>query len=67
MNVVVWSTPGCPRCKGLMQQLKSKGIEFEDNNNADELVAKGFTTAPVLQVDDKFFVGKDIYTWMQEH
>ena len=62
MEVVLWKTPGCPRCKGVSQQLAAKGIKFSQNEDADKLVDLGFTSAPILQVGDQYLVGKDIYT-----
>lgn len=67
MKIVLWKTPGCPRCKGVEQQLKIKGIEFDSNEDANSLSSKGFSSAPILQVDDKYLIGKEIFDWIKTY
>lgn len=65
--IILWKTPGCPRCKGVEQQLKLKGIKFESNEDADTLVDKGFHSAPILQVNDEYLNGKAIFEWLKNN
>ena len=51
--VVLFST-GCPKCRVLEQKLNQKNIDFTFNDNIDEIIEKGFMTAPVLKVDDDY-------------
>ena len=50
MKVTLFST-NCPRCKVLAQKLTDKGIEFNISEDVDEMIRRGFRSAPVLDVD----------------
>ena len=50
MKIVLYST-NCPRCKVLEQKLLDKGIAFGVSNDVDAMIGKGFSSAPVLEVD----------------
>ncbi len=45
----------CPRCNVLEKKLNQSNIKFKKINdfNPDELLEKGFTTAPILYDEDK--------------
>ena len=64
-KVIFWSTH-CPRCKVLELKLKQKGIEFEENNNVEEMTAKGFKEAPKLEVDGVVMDFKQAVDWLKE-
>lgn len=51
MDITLYST-GCPKCRVLKQKLKSKGLEFTENNSMEEMEKMGFTSAPMLKVSD---------------
>ena len=53
MKIVLYST-GCPRCNVLETKLKNKGILFEEVNDEDIMINKGFDTVPVLEVDGNY-------------
>jgi glutaredoxin len=65
MSIVLYSTH-CPKCKVLESKLKQKNINFEENNNVELMVQKGFTTAPVLEVDEKVYNFKEAVEWIKE-
>ena len=65
MNIVLHSTH-CPKCKVLETKLKQKNIDFEENNNVELMVQKGFTTAPVLEVGDIVYGFKEAVEWIKE-
>ena len=65
MNVVL-HTNHCPRCRVLETKLKEKNIEFEENNNVEVMMQRGFRTAPVLEVDDVIYEFKDAVDWIGE-
>lgn len=65
MNVVLYSTH-CPKCNVLELKLKKKGIDFEENNNVDLMIQKGFTTAPLLEVDGVIYNFKEAVEWIGE-
>lgn len=64
-RVVLWSTH-CPRCKVLELKLKQKGINYEENNNVEEMTAKGFQEAPKLEVDGTIMDFKEAVEWIGE-
>ena len=65
MNVVLYSTH-CPKCKVLESKLKQKNIIFEENNDVELMVQKGFVTAPVLEVDNIVYNFKEAVEWIGE-
>lgn len=63
--IVLYST-NCPRCSVLEAKLKTKNINFEINNNIDEMIEKGIQTAPVLEVYGELLQFKDAIDWINE-
>ena len=53
MKIVLYST-GCPRCNVLETKLKNKGIDFEEINDTELMINKGFDSVPVLEVDGNY-------------
>lgn len=54
MGVVLYST-NCPKCNVLSMKLKDKNIDFTVNTNVDDMIAKGFQSAPILEVDGEYY------------
>lgn len=54
MKIVLHST-NCPRCNILDMKLRDKGVEYTVNTNVDDMIAKGFQNAPILEVDGKYY------------
>jgi len=50
MDVTLYST-NCPICKVLAQKLNTKNIKYNEINDIDIMISKGFTSAPMLEVD----------------
>ena len=67
MNKIVLYSTGCPKCKILEQKLDMKNIEYEKTNDVSELVKMGFTSAPVLKIDDEYLEFKAANEWINEH
>ena len=65
MNIVLYSTH-CPKCKVLEMKLKQKNIGFEEINDVDIMVEKGFKSAPVLEVNDVAYGFKEAVEWIKE-
>ena len=66
MNITLYSN-NCPRCKILKAKLEEKSIEFEENNDVEFMVQKGFTTAPVLEVNGVVHRFRDAVEWIKEY
>lgn len=65
MSVVFYSTH-CPKCKILESKLKQNNIVFEENNDVELMLQKGFTTVPVLEVDGVAYSFKEAIKWIGE-
>lgn len=64
--MVVLYTSHCPRCEVLKKKLDKAGITYEVFDNVDEMIAMGFTTVPMLKVDDKIMNFKEAVKWIKE-
>lgn len=65
MKVVLYSTH-CPRCNVLSTKLKQKSIDYEEINDVDVMVQKGFTAVPMLEVDGVVYDFKQAVEWIGE-
>lgn len=65
MAIVLHSTD-CPKCRVLKSRLKESGVVFEENNNTELMIQKGFTTAPVLEIDGVCYNYKEAIEWIKE-
>ena len=61
MQVVIYKTPDCPRCRALAAHLRGLGIDFgERDMSAGEVLADlrcdgvFALSAPILQVDEEY-------------
>lgn len=66
MRIVLYSN-NCPRCKVLTQKLDSANINYEKITDVELMTQKGFTTVPVLEVDDVIYNFKEAVEWIKEH
>ena len=65
MNIVLYSTH-CPKCNILETKLKQSGIVYEEINDMDLMLSKGFTSVPKLEVDGVVYDYKDAVDWIKE-
>ena len=65
LKVVLYSTH-CPRCNVLSTKLKQKSIDYEEINDVDVMVQKGFTAVPMLEVDGVVYDFKQAVEWIGE-
>lgn len=63
--IVLFST-GCPRCSVLKKKLEQKGIAYQENNSAEEMLALGITQVPVLKVEDDLLEFADANNWINK-
>ena len=66
MKVVLYTKPGCPMCKMLKSVLDKNNIKYELVNDIDIMIAKGFTHAPMLEVDGKYMNLSEARRWAEE-
>lgn len=65
MSIILYSTH-CPKCNVLESKLKQKNIVFEENNDVETMVQKGFAMAPILEVDGVAYNFKEAVEWIGE-
>lgn len=65
MNVVLYST-NCPKCKILETKLNKKGISYSIVTDVNMMLEKGFTQAPVLEVNGEVKEFRAANTWVEE-
>ena len=64
MNITLYST-GCPQCKVLKAKLDQAGISYTLINDQDIMAAKGFRSAPILEVNDTTYTFADAVKWVR--
>lgn len=65
MNVILYST-GCPQCNVLKRKLEAANIEYTLNTDQTEMMSLGFTAAPILKVDNMYYLFSDAIAWLRE-
>ena len=66
MGKVILYEHGCPNCLRLKGRLDEKGIQYEDVTNVELMKAKGFESAPKLEVDGVIMDFKEAIIWVKE-
>lgn len=61
--ITLYST-GCPKCKILEQKLSLKNIEYNIVDDVNIMLSKGFTSAPMLEIDGIAFDFPDANKWV---
>ena len=61
--IILYST-GCPKCKVLKSKLDEKGIKYQVNDNIQDMLDEGITTAPVLKVENDLLNFTDAVKWV---
>ena len=64
MNIVLYST-GCPMCKVLKTKLNLAGVSYEEINDQETMIAKGFKSAPILEVEGQVLNFKEAIEWVK--
>ena len=63
--VVLYST-GCPQCNVLKQKLDAKNVDYVLESDVDKMLEKGFTSAPILEVDGEIMNTQQAFKWLTE-
>lgn len=66
MNKIIFYTTHCPKCKVLKMKLDKAGIDYEENDNVDEMVSMGLQSAPALKVDNVVYEFAPAVQWIKE-
>lgn len=62
-KIILYSTH-CPKCKILEKKLKDKGVPYSEINDANEMIKKGFTEVPMLEVDGIPYTFGEAAKWL---
>lgn len=65
MEVILYST-NCPKCFVLEKKLNEKNIQHKTITDADIMIKRGFTTAPMLEVDEELMDFGKAVNWVNE-
>lgn len=66
MKVILYSTH-CPKCTILETKLKDKNINFEEVNDKNLMIEKGFMSVPILEVDGEVLKYADAMEWVNKN
>jgi len=64
MKVILYSNH-CPKCNVLIQKLKLAKIEYEEINDINIMISKGFMSMPILEVDGKVMTFMEAVEWIK--
>ena len=63
--ITVYSTH-CPKCQTIETKLKMKHIEYTINDNVDDMLKKGFKSAPMLDIDGEILDFGQAIKWINQ-
>lgn len=66
MNIILYSTPTCPKCKILDKKLSAKNISYIKEMDEQILITKGLTFVPWLEVDGQMMDFNQANKWINE-
>lgn len=66
MTKPILYTTGCPKCKVVSTKLSRAGVEYDTCNDIAIMQSKGFTQAPVLEVEGRTMEFAEILKWIGE-
>ena len=64
MEVILYST-GCPQCNILKEMLQKKNIIFQIEDNVEKMKELGFSSLPMLSIDNKNLNIKEDFNFLK--
>lgn len=64
MEVILYST-GCPQCNILKEMLQKKNVIFQIEDNVEKMKELGFSSLPMLSVDNKILNFKEAFNFLK--
>ena len=64
-KLLLYGSPGCPRCAVLRKKMKMMGIEFEETHDIDKLIEMGFQQLPILSNGDSYMPFKEALDYLK--
>lgn len=65
MEVILYSN-GCPQCKVLKYKLDSDCIGYNEVNDIELMLEKGFKSMPMLEVNDNIMTYAQALKWLND-
>ena len=65
MDITLYSTH-CPKCTVIEKKLGIKNIPYTICDDLEVMKAKGFMSAPVLEIDGKIYKFKEANDWINQ-
>lgn len=62
--MIVLYTTHCPQCQILEKKLQAKEVNYSVCEDIDTMLARGFRSAPNLEVDGKIFNFAEAIAWV---
>ena len=66
MSQITLYSNHCPQCKYLEALLKKKEIEYQEVNDIDLMISKGFMSMPKLEVDENIMTYSEALKWVND-
>ena len=60
-------TTKCPKCLVLEKKLVAKNVDFIAETDVNPVIEMGYSTAPILQVDDKYMEFPEAVQWVNNY
>ena len=57
----------CPRCQVLKKNMDSLGIEYDLNNDIEEMMLWGVQTVPMLRIEKQLLDFSQAVKWLKEY
>jgi glutaredoxin len=54
----------CPKCEILKKKLTAKNVEFDEVNDIDIMIEKGYVSSPMLEVDGEIMDFTKANNWI---
>ena len=66
MKIISYHTLTCPQCKMIERLLIQNNIQYISCVDTKEMLSKGITRPPILEVDGELLSGRAISSWIKE-
>lgn len=57
----------CPKCKILIEKLKANNFPFTETTDLEEVINRGFRSAPVMCVNGNYLQFRDACNWIEQN
>ena len=64
---IIFYTTNCPRCQVLKKKMDSLGIEYELQDDIEEMMLWGVQTVPMLRIEKQLLDFSQAVKWLKEY